>query len=214
MEESTTAALVVVFLICILAGSSLGYIIGSSQGKSFQSTVVALSPTVTETVTATVNSPTSGSPGSVPVTPDPYDYTDTVSGSSVTWYVPVVFLAIRASSQLYVNYNCNGQCPGLNPDSIASPGLNSLPQSFTLESDGRLVTTFGINFSSSVVVYYANSSETITYELTIGQNGYFTFSLPYGCTPEPIIYVKEQGTIFNYDPVVKMLRSTNLNSDG
>jgi hypothetical protein len=213
MEKSTVSVLIVTFVICLVAGSSFGYVIGSNQSKSFESEVVALNPTITVTLTRTEGSPVASSLGSVPVSPDPFESSENVSGTGTTWYVPIVFLAAGTTTNLYVNYDCSGACPGSNSDSISSMGL-TFPMAYALASTGKLVSTTGMNFTSSSVVYNQNTSETVLYKISIAQEGYYTFSLPNGCFPEPIVYVKQPGTSFNYSPIANMLQSINPDDVG
>jgi len=199
--------------VAIVASSSAGYILGSGPVRQFQSAVVALNPVTTVTTTVSASSSTVLVVGSVPLEPDPYEYSLIFSSAGTTWYVPIVFLAGGTVGQMYVNYVCSARCPGNNPESILPSNISSdLPEGFSLGQTGKLNPTESLRFQSAAVIYSQNRSETILYTFSLAGNGYYTFSFPFGCSQEPILYVKPAGSSFNYSPIKVWLQSLSADS--
>ena len=99
-------------------------------------------------------------------------------------------------SQLYVNYECDVPCTS-NNSSITSLHLQSLiPETFALNENGNVTVTSDLTFMSAKVVDLQNSTETVLYELSIAttSRGYYSSNLPYGCSVEPILYVKDDSS--------------------
>lgn len=197
-----------VILVSIISSSSIGYIVGTGQSRSFQSAIVALNQTKTVTDTLIQNATESALPDSIPIQANPFEYTEGFEGDTTVWYVPIVFLGRDSTSQMYVNYDCDGPCSSFN-SKISSMGITaSPPESFAISQNGRIVSTSDIQFSSGSIVEYENTSETVLYTLTISpsSSGYYTFSIPFGCIPEPVLYVKTSQT--DYGPLDGWLGST------
>ncbi len=214
MSKASIVVLALVLLVSIVASSSFGYLVGSDQTRSFQSAIVALNQT--KTVTATVTTPTSGSlpSGSVPVLPSPFEDSVNIRGSSSTWYVPIIFLGQGSRAQLYVNYHCDGPCSSGNT-SISSLGITaSLPEGFSISGNGVVTPTSNLSFSSASIVEIENTSETLLYTVSVSYPGvgYYTFSLPYGCLLEPVIYVKAAGSNYDYAPITSWLQASKASS--
>ncbi len=195
--------IILVILASVVASSSIGYLLGSNYP---QNGPVSLNQTktVTDTVTET-SGPSPSGPGLL--APDPYEYSVAFEGTSELWYVPIVFFAPGTAGELYVNYNCGVRCPE-NYSSISSMDLTEeLPQAFSISENGELAQSAGVNFSVGPVVEVQNTSETILYDVSISAPGYYTFSLPFGCTPEPIVYAKTAGSNSNYTLIMDWAKS-------
>jgi len=209
MPKSTVIVLILVILVSIVASSSFGYLVGSGQSQSFQSAVVALNQTKTVTVTIVNSSSLPTLSGSYPIQPNPFEFSVYFQGRSATWYMPLIFLGKGSTSQMYVNYICAGSC-GSGNSSIAAQGItDSLPRSFSISETGKLSPSPDISFSTASIVDLEKNSETVLYTLTISasSSGYYTFSIPFGCIPEPVLYVKAATT--DYGPLLSWLKSMN-----
>jgi hypothetical protein len=216
ISKTTTVVLFLVILVAIVASSSIGYIIGTSGSRSFQSAIIGLGETTTITKTITQNSASNSSsePGSVPVSPNPYEFSVNFYQSSSTWFIPLVYLGQGTVAQMYVNYDCTITCTG-NNQSISSFFLTSvLPESFSIGSNGKLSNTSMITFKSASIIFLQNYSETVLYTLQItpGASGFYTFSEPFGCLPNPVLFVKT-GTV-SYEPLIEWLRSLKASEIG
>jgi hypothetical protein len=212
MSKSSLIVLFLVLLVSIVASSSIGYIVGSGPSRSFQSAIIGLNQT--RTVTSTVSeSSTLAFPGSIPIEPNPYEFSLNFEGNSALWYVPIVFLGQGSAVETYVNFNCNGPCQSTNA-SISHMGITSeLPKAFLINQNGKLSTTSDITFTSARIVELENTSETILYTIMISSSsaGYYTLTIPFGCSIEPVLYVKVAG--ISYSPLenwLRTLKSANL----
>jgi hypothetical protein len=103
MQKSSLVVLILAVLVSIVASGSLGYLIGSGPFDSFQSTVVALNQAKTVTTTVVNYTAVSLPSASTPIEPNPFDATVFVRGSSLTWYVPIIYLGRGSTSQMYVS---------------------------------------------------------------------------------------------------------------
>ena len=206
MLKPTVVVIIFLMIVSIIASVSVGYLVGKGQSQSFQSAVV--SPNQTRTVTTTFTN-VSPAPVSMPIEPSPFEYSFVFKGDSVTWYVPIVLIGEGTTSQLYVNYDCDGPCR--SPDSsISSLGIAPVvPQSYSISESGNATSTSNVSFTSGSVVKLENTSETILYTVSVSSTGagYYTFSTPFGCTPGPILYVKVPSSASNYTPIANWLQS-------
>jgi hypothetical protein len=212
MSRSTLLIFAAVVLVAIAASSSVGFLIGNYQTASFQSAIIPLDRNTTVTTTVTPGPLGSNSPGSVPVVPNPYEYSLIFQGTTQTWYVPVVFLGQGTTNQMYVNYDCDGPCP-TSDSSISSMSIpSSLPKSTLIFANGETSQTNNLIFSYGSVVNQVGTSETILYDVSVRASGagYYTFALPYGCTPGPVIYVKTPGSSFDYSPISNWLQILHI----
>jgi hypothetical protein len=209
MPKSTVIVLILVILVSVVASSSLGYLVGSGQSQSFQSAVVALNQTKTVTVTVVNSSSFPTLSGSFPVQPNPYEFSAYFQGRSAMWYIPVVFVGKGSTAEMYVNYNCAGSCGSAN-SSIAIRGITeTLPHGFSISETGKVSPSTDISFGAASIVELEKNSETVLYTLTISpsSSGYYTFSIPFGCFPEPVLYVKTAAA--DYGSLIDWLRSLN-----
>lgn len=206
MQKSSVAVLIIAILLAVVASSSAGYLVGSSQSKSVQSAIERLNPT--QILTTTIFENSQGSAGSIPISPNPFQYSESISRSGVIWYVPIEFFGRGESLQMYVNYQCEqNYCPGGNTiGSLAI--LADGAQSFSINQNGVIREDSNLNFTNETMLYQQNDSETILYDITVSPNalGLYTFSVPFGCTLEPVVYVKTAGTSFDYSPVATWLQ--------
>ena len=146
-------------------------------------------------------------PGAYPVVPNPFQFSVNFEGASETWYIPLVYLGQGTSVQMYVNYYCSDACGSY---SISSLRISSdLPDGYSIASNGKVSKTIDVSFSSASIVNLENLSETVLYVVSIAStsSGFYTFSLPSGCTPEPVLYIKTGTT--SYAPLANWLRSLN-----
>jgi hypothetical protein len=186
VQKTSLLVVILVILVSIVASSSLGYLIGSGPFQSFQTTVVALSQTKTVTTTVVNYTVASQPTASTPIEPDPFDPVIYIRGSSLTWYVPIIYVGRGSTSQMYVSY----VRPGCNPRNTSFDflGINSQqPENFSINDQGKISNTTGVTFSLPAVVELVNDSETVLYTFSISPatSGYYSFSLPFACTPEP-----------------------------
>jgi len=150
---------------------------------------------------------------STPIEPNPFGVTVFVRGSSLTWYVPIIYLGRGSTSQMYVNYVCL-ECDLANA-SFDFLRINlQQPQSFSIDDQGQISNTTGISFSVPSVAQLGNDSETVLYTLSVpvGSAGFYSFSLPFGWAPEPVLYVKTTTT--NYGPILNFVKSFKAQTPG
>jgi len=209
VSKSILVVLILAIFVSVVASSSLGYLVGSQQSNSFQSAIIALNQTKTVTTTITASALAALPAGSFPIQPNPFEFSEDFEGSISIWYMPLVFLGEGSTSQMYVNYDCDGPC-GFGNGSISNLGIvSSVPSSYSISQEGKISPTTSISFTSGSLVESKNTSETIVYTVSISaaSGGFYTFAIPYGCNPEPVLYIKT-GTI-TYSPLDNWLKSIN-----
>jgi hypothetical protein len=131
-SKFTFIVLILVILVSFVASSSLRYIVGSQQSNSFQSAIVALNQTKTVTTTVTAGTLAALPVGSLPIQPNPFEFSVNFERTSATWYIPLVFLGHGSKAQMFVNYDCEGCCEFGNA-SISALGVNSFaPPSYSI----------------------------------------------------------------------------------